>query len=83
MASHKKPFVTSVVGIISLIMYKQRAQSILSNGGNLHHTSWTGWGKDGEIDTACILGPFRDNSTHCGRGYASVGTVGHTYTVSG
>ena len=29
-----------------------------------------GWGKDGEINTASILGLFCDNRTHCGRGYA-------------
>ena len=34
------------------------------------YTYLAGWGKDGEINTACILGPYRDSRTHCGRGYA-------------
>ena len=25
---------------------------------------WSGWSKDGEINTACILGPYRDNRAH-------------------
>ena len=44
---------------------------------------FTGWSKDGEINAARILGPYHDNRSHCGRGYALVGTVGHTYTLSG
>ena len=42
-----------------------------------HHNQgprYTGWSKDGKINTACIMGPYRDNGTHFGRGYASVGT---------
>ena len=31
---------------------------------------YTGWGKDREINTGCILGPYRNNRSHCGRGYA-------------
>ena len=34
----------------------------------------SGWSQDEEINTVCILGPYRDNRTHCGGGYASVGT---------
>ena len=35
---------------------------------------YPGWSKHGEINMACILGLYRDNRTHCGGGYASVGT---------